>query len=165
MTEIRQALADQLGRTAHGEAWHGPSVRETLTGVTAAEAVRHPIRGAHSIWELVLHLSGAYDLVLRRIEGDGSPLTPAEDWPMLLEPTDENWQRAIARYHAVNARMREAILRFPIERLFEPIVENPPYSAFTQFVGLTQHDLFHAGQIMLLKRALKESAAPLDPGA
>jgi len=84
---------------------------------------------------------------------------------MLLEPTDENWQRAIARYHAVNARMREAILRFPIERLFEPIVENPPYSAFTQFVGLTQHDLFHAGQIMLLKRALKESAAPLDPGA
>src|SRR5918997_835832 len=64
-----------------GGAWHGPAVLELLDGVTAAQAHARPIAGAHSIWELVLHLAGTYGLVLRRIEGDGRPLRPDEDWP------------------------------------------------------------------------------------
>jgi len=46
------------------------------------------------------------------------------------------------------------VATFPATRLDDPLVPHPPYSAFTQFIGLTQHDLYHAGQIMLLRRAL-----------
>jgi hypothetical protein len=61
-------LNAQLGKALEGDAWHGPSVIETLEGVTVEQAAAHPIAGAHSIWELVLHLCGTYDLVLRRLE-------------------------------------------------------------------------------------------------
>jgi len=152
-TGIIEALVDQLRRSMEGVAWHGPSVREALDGIGAADAARHPISGAHSCWELVLHLCGSYQLVLRRLDGDASQLLPHEDWPEVPPPTDENWERDVASLYALNDRLRDAVSRFPVDRLFEPIVAEPPYSAFTQFVGLTQHDLYHAGQIVLLKRA------------
>src|SRR5262245_20431118 len=60
----------QLGKALEGDAWHGPSVLETLEGVTVEQAAAHPTAGAHSIWELVLHLCGTYDLVLRRLGGE-----------------------------------------------------------------------------------------------
>ncbi len=152
---ILEALKDQLRRAMEGPAWHGPSVREALEGITAAEAAQHPVTGAHGCWELVLHLSGSYHLVLRRLEGDAAPFLPYEDWPPIPSPTEENWQRDMTSLYALNARMQAAVRAFPIEHLFEPIVDDPPYPAFTQFIGLTQHDLYHAGQIVLLKRALR----------
>jgi DinB superfamily len=149
-----EALDDQLRRAMEGPAWHGPSVRDAVAGLTAAQAAQHPIGGAHACWELVLHLCGTYRLVLRRLEGDASPLLPHEDWPALPECTDENWRRDVELLSALNATLRTALRGFPVERLFEPLVPDPPYPAFTQFVGITQHDLYHAGQIVLLRRAL-----------
>ena len=146
---------DQLQLAMEGPAWHGPSVRDALGDIGAGEATEHPIAGAHSCWELVLHLSGSYRLVLRRLDGDAAPLLHDEDWPALPDPTDANWQRDVASLHALNARLRAAVRDFPIERLFESLIADPPFTAFTQFVGLTQHDLYHAGQIVLLRRALR----------
>jgi len=154
MTDIRAALVDQLQRSAEGEAWHGPSLREALGDVNIGDAERHPIAGAHSIRELVGHLAATYRLVLRRIDGDSAPLSPEEDWPVAGGATEDDWRREVDRLFGLNAQARAAIGRFPPERLFEPLVANPAYSAFTQFIGLTQHDLYHAGQIVLLKRAL-----------
>jgi hypothetical protein len=54
----------------------------------------------------------------------------------------------------VNQQLREAVCAFPVERLDEPLVPEVPYTAYTQFIGVTQHNLYHAGQIALLKRAL-----------
>src|SRR5262249_1097244 len=84
-------LNAQLGKALEGDAWHGPSVLDTLKGVTVEQAAAHPIAGAHSIWELVLHLCGTYDLVLRRLGGDGRQLTESEDWPSVPEARAENW--------------------------------------------------------------------------
>jgi len=151
-TNVR--LVDQLKRSAEGEAWHGPSVREALEGVTVEDASAHPIPGAHSIRELVLHMAAGIQLVLRRLDGDGRQLSPAEDWPVPSEATEDAWQRDVASLFALNQRLREAVATFPEARLDEPLVPDPPYSAFTQFIGLTQHDLYHAGQIVLLRRAL-----------
>jgi hypothetical protein len=159
MNDVRsgllEVLEDQLQRGMEGPAWHGPSVREALEGIGAEEAARHPITDAHSCWELVLHLCGSYHLVLRRLEGNAAPFLPQEDWPPLPAYTDENWQRDVATLTALNARLRSAVHDFPVDRLFEPLIPEPAYSAFTQFIGLTQHDLYHAGQIVLLKRALR----------
>jgi uncharacterized damage-inducible protein DinB len=152
-TEL-QRIAEQLQRALERDAWHGPAVLETLEGVSAEQAHTRPIAGAHTIWELVLHLTGTYVLVLRRLHGDASPLTPAEDWPAVPAPTEQNWQASIRALRTLNAEARAAVLQFPAEKLDDPLVRDPPYPAYVQFIGLTQHDLYHAGQISLLKRAL-----------
>jgi uncharacterized damage-inducible protein DinB len=159
MVEELARIRDQLQRVFEGGAWHGPSVLELLDGVTAAQAAAHPIPGAHSIWELVLHLSGTYRLVLRRLRGDGSPLALEEDWPTVTKPTEESWQAAIDTLRTLNDEAQRAVASFSPTRLDEPLVPDPSYTAWVQFIGLTQHDLYHAGQIALLKRAL----APRSP--
>jgi len=152
-TELSR-LEDQLARALGGKAWHGPSVLETLEGVSAEQAAAHPIKGAHSIWELVLHLSGCYGLVLRRLDGDGRQLSESEDWPPVPEPTAENWSDTLHMLKQLNEDLRQAVKSFPAERLDQPLVPEPPYTAYTQFIGVTQHNLYHAGQIALLKKAL-----------
>ncbi len=147
-------LDEQLRRALEGEAWHGPSVLEVLAGVSAEQAASYPIAGAHSMWELVLHLGSDYALVLRRLAGDGRRLTPEEDWPSCPPATDENWQHAVEELRLLNQELRQAVRAFPEERLDEPLVPEPPYTAYTQFIGVTQHNLYHAGQVSLLKRAL-----------
>jgi hypothetical protein len=151
-------LESQLRAAFEGPAWHGPSVLELLRDVTPAEAAMRPVAGAHTIWELVLHLTGTYDVVLRRLRGDGRPLTAAEDWPAMAKPTDANWQEAIAALRGRNEALRAAVLRFDPARLGGPLVPEPPYTAYEQFIGSTQHDLYHAGQIALLKRAIRGPA-------
>ena len=155
MASETRRLEEQLRRALEGEAWHGPSVLESLAGVSADEAAARPIPGAHSIWELILHLTGDYGLVLRRLSGDGRQLTPEEDWPPCPAVTDENWRAAIQELTKLNQELRQAVRVFPEARLDEPLVSEVPYSAYTQFIGITQHNLYHAGQIGLLKQALR----------
>jgi uncharacterized damage-inducible protein DinB len=145
---------EQLRRALEGGAWHGPSVLESLAGLSAAQAASHPIAGAHSIWELVLHLRSDYDLVLRRLAGDGHKLTAAEDWPACPAPTEENWEKTVRELKLQNEKLRQMVRDFPDERLDDPLVPEVPYTAYTQFIGVTQHNLYHAGQIALLKHAL-----------
>ena len=161
-TELER-LEEQLRHSFEGEAWHGPSVMEALDGITANLASAYPIEGAHSIWELVLHLTATYRLVLRRLEGDSRPLSVDEDWPGVPASTETNWITAVDELRRVNAQLRRIVSNFPYDRLDEPIVEQPPYSAYVQFIGTTQHDLYHAGQIVLLKRAAQRRA--VDAGS
>ena len=159
MTSEIDRLDEQLRRALEGEAWHGPSVLESLAGLSAAQAASRPIADAHSIWELVLHLASDYDLVLRRLAGDGRPYTAAEDWPACPAPTEENWRQTVQELTLLNEKLRQAVRGFPDERLDEPLVPEVPYSAYTQFIGVTQHNLYHAGQIALLKRAMAGTTA------
>lgn len=154
MASESMRLDEQLQLALEGEAWHGPAVLEALAGVSAEQASSHPIANAHSIWELVLHIASDYTLVLRRLAGDGSPLTPEESWPPCPAPTAENWLRTVESLRRLNQALREAVRGFPVERLDLPLVPEVPYTAYTQFIGVTQHSSYHAGQILILKRAL-----------
>jgi uncharacterized damage-inducible protein DinB len=151
-----ERLEEQLKRSFEGGAWHGPSVLETLVDVTPEAASAHPLAGAHSIWELVLHLAATYRLVLRRLEGNETQLTPAEDWPAVPSPTASNWQNAIGWLKQLNQQLRSAVLNFNAGQLDQPMASES-YTAYTQFIGVTQHDLYHAGQIALLRKALREA--------
>jgi len=158
MTGEVNRLEEQLRRVLEGGAWHGPSVLELLAGITAEQAASHPIAGAHSIWEIVLHLRSDYGLVLRRLAGDGRPLTAAEGWPTCPAPTEENWRQTVRELESLNEKLRQAVREFPDERLDDLLVPEVPYTAYTQFIGVTQHNSYHAGQIALLKRALAAAA-------
>jgi len=69
-------LEAQLQRSFEGGAWHGPALLQVLGRFTSDEAFARPIAGAHSVWEIVLHLIGTYHFVLRRLNCDAGPLTP-----------------------------------------------------------------------------------------
>lgn len=90
---------------------------------------------------------------MRRLAGDGRQLTPEEDWPQPATSPDP-WGDAVRTLRQLHDELLSAVASFPEARLDLPLVTESPYTAFTQFIGITQHDLYHAGQIALLKRAL-----------
>ena len=102
-------VADQVRRAAEGHAWSGPSAREALGGVTATMATAHPISGAHSIWELVRHMTVWAHAARRRLAGEIVEPTPEEDYP----PTDglrsADWDRDCRALYAAHEALATAI--------------------------------------------------------
>jgi uncharacterized damage-inducible protein DinB len=154
MTEIERIL-DQLKRAYEGNAWHGPSVREALAGVTAAQAHARPLANAHSIWELAQHIAVWEDVGRRRLAGDAAPiaLSSPEDWPPADNASEAAWEQAKALLDRGHEALREAIARVGEERLDDPILEGLS-TVYVTLHGVIQHDLYHAGQIAMLKKAL-----------
>lgn len=152
MNEIIR-IRDQLDRALRGDAWHGPAILEVLRPVDAAIAAHRPIPTAHTIWEIVLHLTASVDLVVSRLGGEPRDLTPEEDWPQQpAKPDDEAWCAAVAALEQAHGRLFAAMEQVDDARLDEPIV--PGFTTvYLQLHGTVQHDLYHGGQIVLLARA------------
>ena len=110
-------IDEQLRLSFEGGAWHGPAVLQVLDGIAAEAACAHPIGTAHSVWEVVLHLGGTYGLVLRRLEGDARPLTPEEDWPVVVSATADSWRETVRALHGLNEELRRAVRGLSAERL------------------------------------------------
>ncbi len=151
MQEIKR-IADQLKLAYEGEAWHGPSLRELLNGVTAETAVKKPLAQAHSIWEIVLHITAWENAVRRRIEGEALELSQEEDWPPVNDTSEAAWKNALAALEAGHKQLREAIQRLDDSQL-EGLAAGQKYSVYFLLHGVIQHDLYHAGQIAILKKA------------
>jgi len=155
-------IADQFRRAFFGQAWHGPSLRELLAGVTAAQAAAYPIIGAHSIWELVLHIGAWERACLLRLEGDPAQLTDAEDWEAVDDTSEEAWDQTKQRVLANHQALINAIETFDESRLDQPVIDDPDgnfSSVYVTLHGGVQHDLYHAGQIAILKKALEGIAS------
>ncbi len=144
-------LHDQLRRAFDGAAWHGPAVQEVLAGVTGGQAGARPVADAHSIWELVLHITAWEKAALRMLEGEAVDLPTAEDWPAPAAPTDDAWQRTLASLAAVHAALLDAVSRLPDARLGD-IAPGREYSIYFLLHGVVQHALYHAGQIAVLRK-------------
>lgn len=146
-------IADQLKRAYEGPAWSGPSVLDTLKDVTAAEAAARPIQNAHTIWEIVHHIRAWEDVVTRRLQGESyREYAGSEDWPPVTDTTEVAWQAALDQLRSSNHTLREAINGFEQMRL-SGLVPGADYSFYVLMQGAVQHDLYHAGQIGLLKKA------------
>jgi hypothetical protein len=156
MNELER-IAKQMRQAVEGDAWHGPSLLELLADVHVATAMARPIRGAHTIWEIVLHLAGTQDLTLRRLRGDATPLADEEDWPPVIKANEQAWLATVDAYFAGEKHLREAIEQFEPDRLGEPLIEGGS-SAYNNFHGYVQHILYHAGQIAILKHAARAEA-------
>ena len=152
MAEVER-IADQLRRAFEGKAWHGPSVREVLAGVTAEQAARQPLPDAHSIWEIVVHIGVWEAFVRRRLEGEViTDVPPEQDWPPVADTSEAAWKRTLEDLERGHQRLRKVISELPESRLSET-VSGMGYSVYFMLHGVVQHDLYHAGQIALLKKA------------
>ena len=150
-------IADQFRRAFDGEAWHGPAVLPLLEGVTAEQAAARPIAGAHTIWELTQHIRAWEGACLRRLNGDPAQLPDSEDWSDVNDHSEAAWEKTKRKLVETHEELVEAIASLDDSRLDQPIMQHPqiPFSStYVTLHGGVQHDLYHAGQIAILKKAL-----------
>lgn len=151
-TEVER-IADQLQRAFEGNAWHGPALWEILSGITSEQAAQKPLSAAHSIWEIALHVAVWESVVRRRIIGEVvHGLSPEQDWPPVANANENTWQQTLESLRRGNEQLRETISHLRHERLND-IVPGENYSMYFMLHGVIQHDLYHAGQIAILKKA------------
>jgi uncharacterized damage-inducible protein DinB len=148
-------LADQIRRAFYGEAWHGDAMMEILSGVNAEVAAAHPLKNAHSIWELVLHVAAWDGAVRRRTAGQAVTLTDKQNFPPVEDKNEAAWRRALQLLKENHDDLVKAVSDFPDDRLQEqvPSKKEPYYNYYYMFSGIVQHELYHAGQMALLKKA------------
>lgn len=151
-------LADQMRRAFEGDAWHGDSVLEILSGVKAKTAAARPIKNAHTIWELVLHIAAWDDAVRRRAEGSVVSLSTKQNFPPVTDTSDAAWRKAVTHLTQTHEQLVKAVAAFHDARLPEQVQGKSPsyYTFFYMFAGIVQHELYHAGQIAILKKAVKQ---------
>jgi uncharacterized damage-inducible protein DinB len=144
-------IADQLNRAFKGEAWHGPALLEILADINATTAAAHPIPHAHSIWELVLHISAWEGAILRRMRGEALQLEGTEDFPEIRDTGEGAWRDTLEKLNRKHDELVRAIAEMPEPRLAEQ-VPGKDYDFYFMLHGAVQHALYHAGQIALLKK-------------
>ena len=145
-------IADQLRRAFDGSAWHGPALLELLEDVDAATASARPLTDVHSIWELVLHVAVWDDAALRRLDGKKWQPTGLANFPPVRKPTEAEWRKAVAVTKRTHDRLVKTVAALPDGRLRER-VPGKRYDFYHMLHGVAQHELYHAGQIAILKKA------------
>ena len=157
MTEVSR-LIDQFERAIDGDAWHGDPVMTILERVPFETAHAKPSKAAHSIREIVRHMTAWTNEVRRRL-GGAPAATPLEgDWPRAAGRDAAAWRVEVAALLAAHQALVTDLRAFPDSRVFEPI--NDPRNratggGVTRYVllhGLAQHHAYHAGQIAILAR-------------
>lgn len=154
MSEVARIL-DQMRRAWDGDAWHGPSVCALLVDVSATEAEARPITGVHSIGDLVFHLAFCKDEARRLMGGEHLIAPDAASWPAhgVANETDWNERRALLRRR--QRELNEAVVAISDDHLAAPVA-GKNYNLYVLLHGIIQHDTYHAGQIALLKRAIRK---------
>jgi len=128
--------------------WHGPNLRGALRGVTPKQAAWRPAAGAHNIWELALHAAYWKYVVLRKIvggKGGSFALKGSNFFVRPVELSDAAWKKDLAILEVTHQDLRCAVLQLKpgaSERVLHMIR------------GAAAHDLYHAGQIRLIRRLL-----------
>jgi hypothetical protein len=156
------AIADLIDRVMTGDPWHGPSVLRILDGVTAEQAACRPPGNVHSIWELVLHMTGWAQEVTARLGGRAAQEPAAGDWPAIGEPTPDDWRAAQAALFAAHRDLAAAVRHVDVSRLAQPVLDfrdnalGAGLSNYLTLHGLVHHSAYHAGQIAVLKRLVDQ---------
>lgn len=155
------ALRQDLHQVYDGDPWHGSSITAVLEGIDADAAAQRPIPGAHSIWELVLHMAAWTREVASRVRGADAK-NPPEDWPAARFGGGQGeWQLAKEDLAAAQKELERAVDALKAEDLLRLVGDQRDPSLGTgQTVGtvirgLLQHHTYHEGQIAILKRATK----------
>lgn len=133
--------------------WHGTNLRGALRGVSIAAAACRPAYGRHNIWELTVHAAyWKYD-IRRRLTGAGRSfaLDGSNFWSRPIDGTLKEWKTDLALLEAEHRALREVVEQFP-QRRWTMKAPGKPFNFEGLVRGVAAHDLYHAGQIQLLKR-------------
>ena len=125
---------------------------ELLSDIDAVTAAAHPLPDAHSIWELVLHIAAWDEAVNRRIVTNKAlTLSDDENFPPIKDKSPAAWKQAIAFLRKTHKELVKTVANLPDTRLYQR-VPGKNYNIYFMLHGVTQHELYHAGQIAILKK-------------
>lgn len=145
-------IADQLHRAFYGGAWHGPAVLELLEDVDAATAAAKPISNVHTIWELLLHVEAWDRAAMVRLSGEKCQPQGTDNFPPVKKATAVAWRNALASAKRTHDKLVKTVRGLPEMRLRDR-VPGKRYDFYHMLHGIAQHELYHAGQMALLKKA------------
>jgi uncharacterized damage-inducible protein DinB len=156
--ELKILLHD-IDESFEKKAWHGPNLRGSIRGLTAKQAAWRPGRGRHNIWEIVVHVAYWKYTVRRRLlnEKRGSFSLKGSNWFVRPdEVSDEAWRRDVQLLESTHRALREAIAGLSLKDL-HLTPSTSKYPNLVMISGIASHDVYHAGQIQLIKRLMKQS--------
>lgn len=159
-TEIEKLLS-LLDEGYDHAAWHGPNLRGSLRGITARQAALRPGRGRHNVWEIVVHAAYWKYVVRRRLSGEkrGSFALAGSNWfDRPVDASEGAWRADVALLGAEHRKLREFVAAFPPDEL-DGSARGSKSSPRRLIAGIAFHDVYHAGQIQLLKKLCGRTTA------
>lgn len=148
------SLLAQLDEAYDRRSWHGTNLRGSLRGMSAARASWRPAPGRHNAWEVAVHAAYWKYAAWRRLTGEKRGSFPREgsNWfPSPRTPLEAAWRRDVALLGEYHRRLRETVSRLSDEDL-DRRTPGGKETIGRLVRGIIAHDLYHAGQIQLLKR-------------
>jgi len=136
------------------QAWHGPNLRGTLRGITAEQAAWRPGHDRHNIWEIAVHAAYWKYVVRRRLKGEKRGSFPLRGSNWFRKPdsvSEASWREDLRLLRREHEQLRQAIADLPPEKLHGK-GPGSKISNARHIYGIAAHDVYHAGQIQLLKR-------------
>ena len=149
----RERIADQLRRAFEGSAWHGPAVLELLEDVDAVTAAAKPVSNAHSIWELLLHVEAWDRAAMVRLAGEKCQPKGEDNFPPMRKPVESAWRATITQAKRTHDQLVKMVEGLSESRLGDR-VPGKRYDFYHMLHGIAQHELYHAGQMAILKKAV-----------
>lgn len=134
----------------HGNCWIGVNFKEALHNVDAERALKKYSGSTNCIWQLVSHIIYWRTSVVNRINGS-KDLPPFQDFLVPNEGNENNWKQTLHDFEAAYHSLRNSILHFNEENLDKPS-PRPSQTYYQLIMGCLQHDAYHMGQIVLLKK-------------
>ena len=151
--DVVAMLLDALDEAFDRKAWHGPNLRGSLRGLSARQAAWRAARGRHNVWEIAVHAAYWKYAVRRILKGEkrGSFSLPGSNWfTRPVKATDASWREDVSLLVQEHRLLREAVSRLRPADLGR--VKEGKNTLAGLIRGVAAHDLYHAGQIQLLKR-------------
>lgn len=154
MSEVKRIIS-LLKEIYYGPAWHGPAIKELLKGVTAKKALAKPVKGFHSIWEVVLHLTTWTEVAEKRVKGEKvQQVTSEKDWPFYSNKTEKAWKKALENLDFHQKKLLQSLKKTKDAKLSEK-VQRSGSRLDTLLYGTINHEMYHAGQIGVLKKLMQ----------
>lgn len=151
-------LLELVDQAYERQAWHGPNLKGSIRGLTAADAGWSPAPGRHSIRDIVMHAAYWKYTVRRRLTGEQRGSFPVAGSNWFAQPgrlTGAAWREARELLEEMHRMLRGSIVDLPPERLDE-LSAGSRHTHARLIYGIASHDLYHAGQIQLLKRLRRQ---------
>jgi hypothetical protein len=153
---VIELLLEVMDQAFDRKSWHGTTLRGSLRGVTPENALWRPAADRHNIWELTLHTAYWKYAVRRRLAGEaiGSFDRRPSNWPAIPEPPNQRaWKRDVAFLEDEHRKLRAVVAGLRPAQLSR----RSPRGVWTnmqEIHGVAAHDLYHTGQIQLIKRLM-----------
>ncbi|MEN9570548.1 MAG: hypothetical protein RL172_1779 [Bacteroidota bacterium] len=151
MSEINR-ISKLFSDLQHGDCWVGTNFKQALHGIDAATAARQINQDTNSIWHLVFHLIYWRTTVINRLNGNLNP-PPFKDFQLPDDLNDKNWKQTLLDFESTYHLLRSTINHFKAENL-EKASPKASQTYYQLIVGCLQHDTYHLGQIVLVRKAL-----------